>query len=246
MIIKKGLFMKRKFWDVMVTVFFLAAVLCASHFGLRKAAASGAKPTESETQENCGIIVIDPGHGGIDPGKVGINNIRESDINLQISLRLKSVLKKDGYKVILTRESEEGLYDENDVNKKASDMRKRCEIIEKSKADIAVSIHQNSFSEESVKGAQVFYYKHSAEGKKLAELLQKSLKDNADPDNNRECKSNDSYYMLIHTPCPTVIAECGFLSNSEEAGLLSDESYQDTMAHAIADGIEEYYLTLAR
>lgn len=185
-------------------------------------------------------IVIDPGHGGVDPGKVGIDDSLEKEINLAIALKIKEILSKDGYEVILTRETDTGLYEENDSNKKSADMKARCKIIEDSKADLVVSIHQNSFSQQSVKGAQVFYYEQSPEGEKLAKEIQMAMQELVDETNNRDVKANSSYYMLLHTPCPTVIVECGFLSNSEEAKLLGTDEYQEKIANAVCHGIEEY------
>ena len=105
-------------------------------------------------------IVIDPGHGGIDPGKIGINDALEKNINLSISLYIEEILKNTGAKVVLTRESDTGLYQESDGNKKRADMENRCEIINKeylkNEKTIVVSVHQNSFTSENVKGAQVF------------------------------------------------------------------------------------------
>lgn len=187
------------------------------------------------------VVVIDPGHGGSDPGKVGINDALEKDINLAIAMKLKELLENEGYEVVLTRKDNNGLYKDSDTNKKVADMKKRCEIIENAEADIVVSIHQNSYTNESVSGAQVFYYKNSQEGKKLAAAIQEALKNYLDEDNNRVEKANDSYYMLLHTPCPTVIVECGFLSNYEEAQALITEDYQQKVAQAIMMGIEEYF-----
>lgn len=104
-------------------------------------------------------------------------------------------------------------------------MKKRCEIINKEKPVFTISIHQNSYPEEYVKGAQVFYYGESQEGKELAEVLQKSLVAELDKENHRTAKANESYYLLKKTESPTVIVECGFLSNSQEAELLSDAEY---------------------
>lgn len=187
------------------------------------------------------VVVIDPGHGGSDPGKVGINDALEKDINLAIAMKLKELLENEGYEVVLTRKDNNGLYKDSDTNKKVADMKKRCEIIENAEADIVVSIHQNSYTNESVSGAQVFYYKNSQEGKKLAAAIQEALKNYLDEDNNRVEKANDSYYMLLHTPCPTVIVECGFLSNYEEAQALITEDYQQKVAQAIMMGIEGYF-----
>ena len=118
-------------------------------------------------------------------------------------------------------------------------MRKRCEIITKADPVFTVSIHQNSYPDESVKGAQVFYYGQSQEGKKLAETLQQTLVKQLDPQNHRQAKANESYYLLKKTPSPTVIVECGFLSNSEEADLLNTEEYQKKVAEAVKCGVLE-------
>ena len=120
-------------------------------------------------------VAIDSGHGGIDPGKISADGILEKDVNLAIASKLKILLEQSGITVIMTRADDNGLYQESDSNKKAADMKKRCSIINGSKADIAVSIHQNSYVGEASKGAQVFYYKQSEEGKKLAGLI-KELK----------------------------------------------------------------------
>ena len=104
----------------------------------------------------------------------------------------------------------------------------------------AVSIHQNSFSDSNVRGGQAFYYTHSVKGKKMASLIQEHLK-SADKDNTREAKANDSYYLLIHTPCICVIVECGFLSNAAEAELLISDEYQNRLADSITDGVKEYF-----
>ena len=104
----------------------------------------------------------------------------------------------------------------------------------------SVSIHQNSYPQESVKGAQVFYYGQSKEGKELAETLQKTLVAQLDPQNHRQAKANESYYLLKKTPSPTVIVECGFLSNWKEAKALNTEEYQERMAWTIHMGIMEY------
>lgn len=185
-------------------------------------------------------VVLDAGHGGADPGKIGINQALEKDINLAITLQVKEYLEAQDVEVILTRETEGGLYDENASNKKVQDMKRRIEIIEKTAPDLTVSIHQNSYPEEYVKGAQVFYYTGSREGQKVAELLQRSMVERLDPDNHRQVKANDSYYLLKKTSTPIVIVECGFLSNSAEAAKLCDENYQDRVAWAIHMGIMQY------
>lgn len=191
-----------------------------------------------EKEKTC--IVIDAGHGGSDPGKIGINGEKEKDLNLRIAKKLKKDLEKKKFRVILTRDSDEGLYSENARNKKVEDMKKRCEIIDDAKPVFTISIHQNSYPEEYVKGAQVFYYGQSKDGEELAKILQTSLKEHLDKENNRTAKANESYYLLKKTKSPTVIVECGFLSNSEEAALLSDSKYQQKVADAICQGVYKY------
>lgn len=186
------------------------------------------------------VIVIDPGHGGIDPGMLGVNGTVEKNINLDISKKLKIRLEQEGFRVILTRSDDAGLYAENAPNKKISDMKERCRIIEESKADYVISIHQNSFSDSAVCGGQVFYYKHSTEGAKLAGCIQRAFKEYVDVTNDRKIKANENYYMLVHTPCPTVIVECGFITNYGEAALLVTEEYQEKVVEAIAKGLSEY------
>lgn len=189
---------------------------------------------EKETMKKS--VVIDAGHGGSDPGKIGVNKSLEKDINLQIALQVKEKLEKNKIKVVMTREDGESLSSTDATNHKADDMKKRVKIINESDASIAVSIHQNSYSSEEVKGAQVFYYTHSEEGKKMAEIMQENFR-LANPRNKRQAKENGTYYMLKKTKIPTIIVECGFLSNWEEAELLNSPEYQDKMAQLICDGI---------
>lgn len=185
-------------------------------------------------------IVIDAGHGGIDPGKVGINNALEKDVNLEIALKLEKKLKEKEIDVVMTRTDDSGLYSESSTNKKVEDMQERCKLISEAEPVFTVSIHQNSYITEDIKGAQVFYYGQSEVGKELAETIQASLIEMVDPDNRRTAKANESYYLLKKTTSPTVIVECGFLSNSEEAALLVTSEYQDTIVDAIYQGILNY------
>jgi len=186
------------------------------------------------------VVVLDAGHGGLDPGKVGVDGTLEKDINLSLVYKLKDLLEAADVTVVLTRETDMGLYRESDTNKKRADMNARCQRIEAVKPDLTVSIHQNSYHEESVKGAQVFYYEKSAEGQRIAQMLQKGFDRVLGADNTRQAKANDQYYLLLHTSCPVVIVECGFLSNWEEAAKLSDEGYQEKLAWAIHLGILQY------
>jgi len=185
--------------------------------------------TSGELKEDI-LIVVDAGHGGKDPGKVGVNNALEKDINLQIAVKIKDLLEEQGIEVLMTRE------DDSSGESKMEDMKKRVDLINKAEPTIVVSIHQNSYSQENVKGAQVFYYSESEISKEAAELMQQELK-NIDNTNTRSVKENSSFYMLKKTKVPTIIVECGFLSNMEEAEKLTTDSYQSTMAEAICVGI---------
>lgn len=186
------------------------------------------------------VVVIDPGHGGSDPGKVGVKNTEEKEINLAIAKRLKSLLELNDIQVVMTRETGEGLYDPSASNKKADDLKKRVKMIEDSGAALTVSIHQNSYPDASIKGAQTFYFTGSKDGEELARILLKAIKEAVDDGNHRDAKANDSYYMLKKSVCPTVIVECGFLSNPDEEELLNSEEYQEKLAYAIHLGVMEY------
>ena len=186
------------------------------------------------------VIVIDAGHGGVDPGKVGENGTREKDINLSIAGKLRSRLEQNGFRVVMTRDNDEGLYSENARNKKREDMEARVRVISEADPDFVVSIHQNSFPDASCKGAQLFYYKDSEGSKKLAETLQKKLLEVLQDGNTRQAKANSDYYLLRKTACPVVIAECGFLSNAAEAALLASDAYQEKVAEALCLGILQY------
>ena len=190
--------------------------------------------------EDTYVVVVDAGHGGFDPGKVGINGAEEKDINLAIAEKLAEYLRAGDVKVVMTREDGEGLYDPDSDNKKVQDMKRRVEIMESARPDLTVSIHQNSYPEEYVHGAQVFFHRDSEEGKALADLIQKQFVAQVDPENNRQIKANDSYYLLKKSTTPTIIVECGFLSNYAEAEKLKTEAYQEKVAFHITMGILKY------
>lgn len=186
------------------------------------------------------VVVIDSGHGGADPGKIGVDGSLEKEINLLIAQRLKGYLEASDVEVVMTREDDRGLYESGDSNKKMADMRNRCAKIAEAEPDIVVSIHQNSYHQEPISGGQVFYYKTSHEGKRLAEILQKRFDFVLGDKNTRQAKPNGNYYLLLHVKEPIVIVECGFLSNWNEAGLLNAEDYQNRLAWTIHMGVMEY------
>ena len=204
---------------------------------------AGKKVTDvlSGKQNEGAVVVIDAGHGGDDPGKVGINGALEKDINLVIAELIQSYLEQNGVTVILTRDSDAGLCGAKSSNKKVEDLKNRLALIESSGALLAVSIHQNSYTSESVHGAQVFYYETSENGRRAALLLQNQLVEGLQEKKARQAKKNDSYYLLKKSSVPTVIVECGFLSNPEEEQQLLDDGYQDKLAWGIFNGIIDYF-----
>lgn len=180
------------------------------------------------------LVVLDSGHGGSDSGKVGINEAKEKEINLKIAKKIQELLEAEKVEVIMTRESDEQL-----APSKVEDLKKRVSIMNENSPALAVSIHQNSYREENVFGAQVFYYKTSSEGQKAAETIQEALQ-SVNPENTKKIKGNDTYYLLKKTEVPTVIVECGFLSNYAEAQKLITDEYQQKVAEAVTEGILQY------
>lgn len=225
---------KRKLELLMSVVLILCACVLAGK-GWEQAAS---RSVENGREKK--LVVVDAGHGGNDPGKVGVDDSLEKDINLIIAKKVQSFLGQQDVEVIMTRETDKGLYEEKTSNKKAQDLKNRCSLINGAEPDCVVSIHQNSYHEEYVNGAQVFYYSNSEEGKALAEIMQSKLVSYIDPKNHRLAKPNDSYYLLKKTSAPIVIVECGFLSNWEEAKKLQEESYQNQVAWAVSMGVLEY------
>lgn len=189
------------------------------------------------------VVVIDAGHGGEDGG-ASANGLLEKDINLSIALKLRDMLTVSGYKVVMTRDSDVSVYDSTagtTREKKVSDLKNRVKVINGGKNNILVSIHQNKFEQSKYFGTQMFYSKNNAKSAVLAEELRKSVTGLLQPENKRELKQADSsIYILDKAEVPAVIAECGFLSNEEEAKKLADADYQQKMAFSIYSGIMGY------
>lgn len=234
---QKGVFFLKKCVMELIMACFL---LICFYFLSRQAATVSVWMNSEEAEQKGNVIVLDPGHGGSDPGMIGIDGLEEKGINLSVSLLLREKLEEKGYTVVLTRESDQGLYDDSAQNKKAQDMQRRIALIDETAPVLTVSIHQNSYHDPSVKGPQVFYYETSGEGKELAADLQESLNTTFEVERPREIKGNTSYYLLKRSKGVLVIAECGFLTNPDEADLLQTEEYQEKVADALTDGIVTY------
>jgi len=189
------------------------------------------------------VVVLDAGHGGKDPGTQGVNGALEKDINLSIAVRLKNLLEQNDIFVIMTRDEDKDLASEHAANRKNEDMRARAALITDTAPAVMVSIHQNSYPDADVDGAQVFYHYGSEEGKRLGTIVQESLKREIRDGNHRVAKANKEYYLLKKAACPAILVECGFLSNPAEAAMLATEEYQEKLAFAIHLGIMEYINT---
>ncbi len=191
-------------------------------------------------------IIVDAGHGGIDPGAMTDDeSIKEKDVNLKITMKLKELLEASGAMVILTRNDDTSLYKEEEgktIRQKYNEnLKNRKKIIKESSADMFVSIHLNKFEQSKYYGAQTFYPYGKDEDKQLATYIQAELKRVVDNTNNREIKPRNDLYLLKENEIPSTLIECGFLSNDKEAKLLNDEEYQNEIAWAIYVGIQRYF-----
>lgn len=223
--------MKRKI-ELFMVLFLLMGAIIAS-YKLSEWTSDVVKDKVAVIDRDEPVIVIDPGHGGEDPGKVGVNDILEKDINLQISMKVRDLLEEVGITVVMTRE------DDKVPDRKKEDLGERVELINKTKPTLALCIHQNSYTTPDIFGAQVFYHTKTEEAEDVATLVQESMRA-IDPNNKREIKENDTYYMLKFSEVPTIIVECGFLTNPTEAQKLTTEEYQEEVAFAICEGIVKW------
>ena len=215
---------KRQILFVFIVLLFISGLLVVKQY-----IPTIAMPVSNRT------VIIDAGHGGGDPGAIGLTGKLEKDINLNISLKLQQFIEQNGGNVLMTRTTD-GMLAAN----KREDMKVRKKLREETSGDIFISVHLNSFPQESCKGAQTFYAANE-ESKKLAEKIQKSMVKFLDEDNARIAKKLTDVYLLKNVNIPSVIVECGFLSNSKEEKLLSDTEYQSKIAFAIYTGILEYF-----
>lgn len=219
---------KRKIELCMVLLLLAGAILGSWKLSQLAAGVTNEKVKKSSKDEI--VIVVDPGHGGEDPGKVGVNDVLEKDLNLQIAMKVRELLEEVGITVVMTRE------DDKVPDRKKEDLEERVELINKTEPTLALCVHQNSYTSPDIFGAQVFYHTKTEEAIDVASSVQESLRA-LDPTNKREIKENDTYYMLKFSEVPTIIVECGFLTNPTEAQKLTTEEYQEQVAFAICEGI---------
>jgi len=202
--------------------------------------------TVMKSQGQKRIILIDPGHGGEDPGAVSnYSGVKEKDINLKVAAMVKEILEKEGHKVLMTREEDRLEYAEGTtdiIEKRKQDLQRRKKMMDEAGADIVVSIHLNKFPQQQYYGAQTFYPPNSVESQKLAMSIQKALREKVDPDNRRESLvKNENIIILRNVKTTIAIVECGFLSNREEENKLVQDEYQQKIAQAISAGIMSYF-----
>lgn len=202
-----------------------------------KSANVSAKATQRYT------VIIDAGHGGFDGGAVAPDGTLEKDLNLSVVLKLDSVLKIMGYDTVLVRDTDVSTADDKGTERsqKVSDIKARLRLTEKYKDALFVSIHMNKYTSPQPHGAQVFYSQVDG-SKELAECIQRSITAGVQTDNKRVVKkTTKDIYLLYHAVIPSVIAECGFISNPNDLLKLKSDEYQLKMAAAIAAGINDYY-----
>lgn len=220
----------------------LTVVLCLSVFSMRMIKNKKETPTSANAYiKPC--VILDAGHGGFDGGAVAPDGTLEKDINLAVTLKLDAVLRLLGYETVLVRSTDTSTAEDkgSERSQKVSDMKARLKITEKYKDALFVSIHMNKYTSTQPHGAQVFYA--NTEGsKELAECIQMSIADSVQPDNKRVIKkTTKDIYLLYNATVPSVITECGFLSNRDDLSSLKNDKYQIKLAAAIAAGINDYY-----
>lgn len=186
------------------------------------------------------VVVIDAGHGGVDPGAVGKSKVLEKDITLGVSKRLQALLQQSGAKIVMVREDDRDLGSSQGLLKrKREDLAQRIQLAAVSQAEVYISIHANSFPNPKLTGAQTFYHTDSAEGKLLAQTIQQEL--NAMTGGKRVAKGNQDIYVLKKAHQAAVTVEVGFLSNQAEEQLLAKPDYQQKLAVAIFQGVNVYF-----
>lgn len=197
--------------------------------------------TEKSPIEGRNCIIIDAGHGGIDGGATSCSGVLESQINLQISLKLNDLLRFLGYETKMIRTTDTSVYTEGNTiaSQKVSDLKNRVKMVNETENALLLSIHQNTFSDGRYSGAQVFYAKDNV-SKTLAGKMQSAFIQTLNPGSNRKCKASDGIYLLQHIEAPGILIECGFLTNAEEDAKLNDEGYQKKIACVIASTLSEF------
>lgn len=219
---------------LLVFSLFLAFTLAGNH----------AVTVFSEQKDASPTVVIDAGHGGIDGGAVSCTGVYESQINLQVALKLNDLMHLLGIKTVMIRDSDKSIYTEGNsiAAKKVSDIRNRVSIVNSTPHALLISIHQNNFSDSRYHGSQVFHNDNLG-SRELADKLQQGFRQYINPGNNRKIKKVKGVYLMEHINCDGVLIECGFLSNVNEEKLLKNAAYQQKLCCVIAATVSQYLNT---
>lgn len=194
-------------------------------------------------QDTSNVFIIDAGHGGEDPGAVGVNGVYEKNLNMDIALQVGELLTERGYAVIYTRTEDKLLYTEEENIRglrKISDLKNRCKIAAEYPNATFISIHMNSFGSPKYSGLQVYYSENNEESRLLADKVQRSVKNELQNENNRVIKNGHGMFVLENIENPAILIECGFLTNENECEKLSEKEYQKELSLSIVCGIIEY------
>lgn len=201
----------------------------------------------ADTSKSLPVIILDAGHGGEDGGTIGKNGVYEKDLNLKIAEEINDLAVLCGYDTVLTRSEDVLLYDRNvdyKGRKKALDLIARVNIAKKYENAIFISIHMNAFPDSKYSGLQVYYSKNHPDSKLIADEIQNTVKSTLQNNNNRKTKQADSsIFVLDNISIPSVLVECGFLSNDKECELLASEDYQKKLALLIFSSVSKYIET---
>ena len=229
------------FYLTIFIIYFVIALITGNIFN-NKSKRVGAIPNF-----NTPAIIIDAGHGGEDGGAIAIDGkTLEKDINLSIAKKLNNILKSNNINTFMIRDTDKSIY-KKDSNKKTlrrkkvEDLRNRVNIANSNDKNILISIHQNKFPDESLKGIQIFYSENNEQSIKLANFIKEDLEKNLNQTKFRENKkSGKEVYLLNKVRIPAVIIECGFISNKEELNNLITEDYQNKLAQYIFSGLKNF------
>ena len=230
------------FSGAVVSVCAFSAIAAAA--GMNRNKDDGELPASAKISKDTPVIVLDAGHGGIDGGCSSADGVPEKGINLSILLKLRDMLEISGYDVVVTRDTDTSIHDkgiEGIAQQKSSDMDNRLAIFNDNDNAVCILIHQNQFTQPQYHGAQMFYSATNPESESLARAMKSSFTKLLQPDNQREIKQcGKELFLCYFSKNPTVMVECGFLSNPEEAALLSTDDYQAKVAFTIFSGISEF------
>lgn len=196
---------------------------------------------ETSPLRNRTCVIIDAGHGGVDGGATSCTGVLESNINLEIALRLDDLMHLLGYDTWMIRTTDTSVYTEGETiaQKKVSDLKERVRIVNETENALLISIHQNNFSDGRYSGAQVFYA-NTGGSEALAKQLQAAMIQSLNPGSNRQSKITSGVYLMEHIDCTGILVECGFLSNPAEEAKLRSPDYQKSLCCVIAATVSSF------